>query len=71
MSFEGALVHDPARMQAVEPVADVAFALAASTIPADYAEALAAEVLRWLPWLADEPGAGIHPLRTATTTHSS
>ncbi len=50
-------------------VLDLAFALSGSTLPADHADALARAVVRWLPWFADEPAAGIHPLRAATTTH--
>jgi CRISPR-associated protein Cas6 len=48
---------------------DVAFALAGSTLPADHVDALACAVVGWLPWLVDEPSAGIHPLRAAATTH--
>jgi CRISPR-associated protein Cas6 len=54
---------------AADTVVDVAFALEGTTLPADHAESLACAVERWLPWLADEPGAGIHPLRTAATSH--
>jgi len=51
------------------PVVDVLFELAGTSLPADCAEALADAVARWLPWLDAEPAAGIHPLRTAATTH--
>ena len=50
------------------PAVDVVFGLAGSSLPADHAEALARAVGEWLPWLADEPSAGIHPLRTSPTT---
>lgn len=50
------------------PAVDVVFGLAGSSLPADHAEALARAVAEWLPWLADEPSAGIHPLRTSPTT---
>lgn len=51
------------------PTVDVAFALAGSMLPADHMDALVGAVMHWLPWLADEPAAGIHPLRAAVTTH--
>ena len=48
---------------------DVAFDVAGTSVPADHAWALLQEVEALLPWLADEPAAGIHPLRTAPTTY--
>jgi CRISPR-associated protein Cas6 len=53
-----------------ESALDIAFALEGSTLPADHVDALACAVIRWLPWVADEPSAGVHPLRTAATTHA-
>lgn len=50
------------------PTVDVVFGLEGTCLPAEHAEALARAVAAWLPWLADEPAAGIHPLRTAPTT---
>lgn len=50
------------------PAVDVVFGLAGTSLPSDHAEALARAVAQWLPWLDDEPAAGIHPLRTAPTT---
>jgi len=50
------------------PGVDVVFGLEGTSLPSDHAEALALAVAAWLPWLADEPSAGIHPLRTAPTT---
>lgn len=41
---------------------DMAFALRGGAILADYGEQLAAELARCLPWLGDEPRAGVHPL---------
>lgn len=43
-------------------VADLAFALRGRAIPTDYADRLWRELLRCLPWLADEAGVGVHPL---------
>ena len=56
-------MHDEAK-----PVVDVVFGLEGTSLPSDHAEALALAVAVWLPWLADEPASGIHPLRTAPTT---
>lgn len=41
---------------------DLIFALRGRAIMADYAERLRDELLRCLPWLADESRAGVHPL---------
>ncbi len=46
---------------------DVVFALEGTRLPSEHADALARAVALWLPWLADEPTAGIHPLKTAPT----
>lgn len=46
---------------------DMVFALEGTRLPSDHADALARAVAGWLPWLADEPAAGIHPLKTAPT----
>ena len=45
-----------------DEVGDLAFALRGGVIRPDYADALWHELLRCLPWLADEPGAGVHPI---------
>lgn len=44
---------------------DLAFALQGRTLPPDPRDALAAAVESVLPWLAAEPGAGIHALKLA------
>lgn len=46
-------------------VLDFQYELSAGEIPADHGPALYAEVLRHLPWLADTPDAGIHPVHGA------
>ena len=48
-------------------VIDLRFELRGERLPADYSVLLAEAVLRHLPWLADDPGAGIHPIRGAFT----
>lgn len=57
-----------AEREQAPPGVDVIFRLEGTSLPSDHAEALARAVAKWLPWLADEPAAGIHPLRTAPTT---
>jgi CRISPR-associated protein Cas6 len=46
---------------------DLRFELRGTRLPADYACALASAVLEHLPWLAEDPASGIHPLRGALT----
>lgn len=46
-------------------VMDVQFDLSGGEIPADHGPGLASEVLRHLPWLAETPGAAIHPVHGA------
>jgi CRISPR-associated protein Cas6 len=42
---------------------DVAFAVQCAGLPRDHAASLAAALCERLPWLAQEPLAGIHPIR--------
>lgn len=46
---------------------DLAFDLSAGEIPADHGYVLFQELLRHLPWLADTPGVGVHPVHGAPT----
>ena len=50
------------RAQSVVPdlIQDITFRIEAKTIPLDHASALSDAVLNRLPWLRDEPQAGIH-----------
>jgi len=50
-----------------EPMLDLVFEIAGSQLPRDYAQALWAALLDALPWLADEPAAGVHAVRGAAT----
>jgi CRISPR-associated protein Cas6 len=51
-------------MLPLEPrLVDVVFDIEGTTVPADYAWPLLQAIERRLPWLADEPHAGIHPLK--------
>ncbi len=52
-----------------EPMVDVAFALSGQHLPHDYAFPLEAALMKRLPWLADEPSAGVHPLRAPATAY--
>lgn len=47
--------------------ADVQFELSAGEIPADHGVVLFQQLLQYLPWLAEEPDAGIHPVHGAPT----
>lgn len=46
---------------------DVAFELRAPALPADHAWPLLSALEAFLPWLAEDPHAGVHPLRVAPT----
>lgn len=46
------------------PMVDIAFALSGSVLPREYRRLLADALRQVLPWLADEPVAGPHPLKT-------
>lgn len=46
---------------------DVAFELRAPALPADHAWPLLNALGSFLPWLAEDPHAGVHPLRVAPT----
>jgi CRISPR-associated protein Cas6 len=46
---------------------DLRFEMRGTCLPADYAFELASAVLEHLPWLADDPASGIHPVRGALT----
>lgn len=50
-------------------VVDVAFALEGDQLPDDHRADLWNAILGALPWLADEPGAGLHPLRLVATEY--
>lgn len=49
------------------PFVDVVFELAGTSVPAEYAWPLWRALAARLPWLEDEDGAGVHPLRVAPT----
>jgi CRISPR-associated protein Cas6 len=49
------------------PAVDIVFDLAGSTLPAEHAWALLQAISVHLPWLAEDPRAGVHPLRTVPT----
>ncbi len=54
-------------MEHGEPMVDVVFDVAGTTLPAEYAFGLWRATVPWLGWLEEEAGAGIHRLRTAPT----
>lgn len=49
-------------MSADGEVVDLAFALAGSAVPDDYADPLWQALRKVLPWLEDDDAAGVHPL---------
>ncbi len=57
---------NPAEAPAVpDTVVDVAFTITCRCLPVDHAYALSRALLEVLPWLADEPQAGMHPIHVA------
>lgn len=52
-----------------ETVVDLAFSIDCKTLPVDHAWALFAALSPWLPWLENDPIAGIHPLHVAESAH--
>ncbi len=54
---------------AAPPAVDVVFDLAGTALPVEYASPLLQAISVHLPWLADDPHAGVHPLRTVPTAY--
>jgi CRISPR-associated protein Cas6 len=50
------------RLNYTPTVADIQFDISGLEIPADHGYALYEEIVRHLPWLRDQPTAGIHPV---------
>jgi len=50
-----------------DTVADLSFKLISKQVPLDHAQQLSDGLLSMLPWLADEPGVGIHMIHGAST----
>jgi CRISPR-associated protein Cas6 len=48
------------------PTVDVVFPLRGTTIAREYGDALAAQLRAALPWLGDDVGTGVHPIRGTT-----
>lgn len=57
----------PAEFVIPDDVVDLAFRVHCPTLPLDHAHALSAQVLEVLPWLADEPHAGLHLIHGAAS----
>jgi len=55
------------RQVARSAITDVAFAVECRALPVDHAFALAQAVLAVLPWLADDPRAGVHSIHVAAS----
>ena len=68
MSLLGTLQTLSARGDAAErPCVDLSFELRGEELPRHYAEMLRAAVVRELPWMEEDPQAGIHPIRAPLT----
>ena len=52
---------------AARDVVDVLIPLGAGSVPVEHREALWRALADHVPWLADEPGLGVHPLRGAVS----
>lgn len=52
-----------------DDIVDVSFAIRCPTIPLDHAHALSTELMRALPWLKSEAGAGVHLIHGAASGH--
>ncbi len=50
-----------------DTVADLSFKLISKQVPLDHAQVLSDELLKILPWIKDEPLAGIHMIHGAST----
>jgi len=63
MSWE----EDPAALASAEAadIVDAVFSISCRALPVDHAWALSAAVADILPWLADQPGAGMHTIHGA------
>jgi CRISPR-associated protein Cas6 len=53
------------------PMTDIAFELAGSSVPRGAVWLLAQAIERRLPWFADDPRTGMHPLRALPTSYGS
>jgi CRISPR-associated protein Cas6 len=60
LAREGLVVHD-------EPMLDLVFVLSGTRLARDYGFGLWRALLEATDWLADEPAAGLHPIRGAIT----
>lgn len=50
-----------------DTVSDLSFKLVSKQVPLDHAQQLSDEIQKILPWIADEPQAGVHMIHGATT----
>lgn len=59
--------QDTPQRTSPDEVVDVSFPVAGATLPVDHAYALLAGLLEVLPWLAEEPAAGVHEIYVAAS----
>ncbi len=55
--------------QVPETVQDLLFSIECKTLPLDHGYALSREIQRYLPWIAEEPGAAIHQIHVAESAN--
>jgi len=52
-----------------DDVVDVVFSIRAKTLPVDHAFALSQAIVKHIPWLVDEPHAGLHTIHVAASAN--
>lgn len=60
---------DPNTYQVSDEVVDLVFAIRCKSLPLDHGEALFQAVIRYLPWLNDEPQSAIHQIHVAESAN--
>ncbi len=61
------MAHAPEGPDAPEEIVEIAFRIAGGRLPTDHAWALRSAVVERLPWMENEPAAGIHPIHGAAS----
>ncbi len=61
--------EDSAVYKVPEDVIDVVFKIKCKTIPVHHGQSLAQEIIKYLPWMAEEQGAAIHQVHVAESAN--
>ena len=51
----------------IDDVVDLVFGIECKCLPVDHSHALSESVQKFLPWLTDEPAAGVHSIHVAAS----